>query len=407
LYSISSGIRFGDHYRNVPEERILDAVHLSGWVYENKKTHAREHSRQAINHCIEMGLGVRHTQGTRLFDPVEVLNFIKWMDLKGHDTFWADQYVATGRRLVEDLASLDDGKAFKIDLRRTFHIHKAVRRTRLRMPLPLASDHLTEIEVSPFADIAECIQFGISPGRLEALLVTRDAGDLTIGATLSFNASRQHVSPGGTLCAEETELYLRPQEGLIVVSERVHALAHSLMPAKQEALKTVRVFWNYILNELICGAIHYDQVRFDAPCDWVLEAGWFDCQLGAALLATLCRASGIPARLVGGHLLYKLAPTIHYWAEVWLDGQGWMPVDFLGWDLSRGGRDAGWRDRFFGSLDHRMTTQVMPLTFTGAIGLAVPKDFIVLQTARNTGVEIALLGADGTPCYTDYITVEE
>jgi hypothetical protein len=406
LHSIPRGIRFGDHYRNVPEERMIDAAHLSGWVYESDKQRSREQIRQVIQHCIEMGLGVRHMQGTHLFDPVEVLNFIKWIDLKEHATFWADQYVTTDRRLVEDLASFEDGKAFKIDLRRTFHLHKAANRVRLRMPLPLASGHLTDIAISPFTEIAEGIQFGISPGRLEARMASPVAGDLTIGATLSFTASRQHTSQDGPLGAEERELYLRPQEGLIVVSERVRTLAHSLVPRNQEALKTVRVFWNYIMDELICGAVHYDQVSVDAPCDWVLEAGWFDCQLGAALFSALCRASGIPARLVGGNLLYRLSPTIHYWAEVWLEEQGWMPVDFLGWDLSRGGRDAEWRDRFFGSLDHRMTTQVMPLAFTGAVGLTIPKDFIVLQTARESGVEIALLGADGTRCYTDRITIE-
>jgi hypothetical protein len=404
LKPVMRRIRFNDRYRNVPETYILGMLRLGGWAYEEDSIRAETATRAALDRWINMGLGVRRHRDARLFDPVEVINFLKWAGMEGRDTFWADHYVTTGHRLVRELASRGDDDAFKVHYRRTFHIRDAGGQVRLRMPLPLASGHLVNLVILPFSETAEDVRVQVSPGRLEARGTAPRSGDLTIGAELAFRARRSHEGEGGRLGDRETALYLRPREGLIVVSERVQALAQSLAARAGAPIDIIRAFWDHIVDELMCGAVHYDQVDADAPCDWVLESGWFDCQLGSALFVALCRARGIPARLVGGHVLYRLAPTNHYWAEAWLEDRGWTPVDFLSWDLSRGGRDAAWRDTFFGRLDHRMTTQVMPLAFTGALGLPMPPDFIVLQTASDDGIKIALSGADGTPIYTDRIS---
>lgn len=396
-----SGIRYDDRYRTVAEGRILDMLRLGGWAHERETPQAHASTCEALHAWVGMGLGVRHHGGRRFFDPVEVVNVLKWAGLQGRHPFWADRYVATGRRMVADLASRRDEEAFEIRFRRTFHAREASVRLRLRMPLPLAGGQLREVSVVPFAEGDDSVRLDVTPGRLEARLTAHHGGDIAIGADLRFKASRTPPPAKGRLGEGEIALYLRPREGLVVVSDRVKDLARSLAPEGVAACQTIRRFRDHIFDALVCGAIHYDQVDPALPCDWVLESGWFDCQLGAALLVALCRARGIPARLIGGHVLYRQAPTNHYWAEAWVDDRGWMPVDFLGWDLSLGGRDLAWRDRFLGHLDHRMTTQILPLTFTGALGVAIPPDFMVLQTPIGEGIEIALLKADGTAVYTD------
>ena len=58
-------------------------------------------------------------------------------------------------------------------------------------------------------------------------------------------------------------------------------------------------FWDFILDRLISGIMHYDELDVPYPADQVLDSGWFDCQLGSALLAALCRArahSGAPGQ---------------------------------------------------------------------------------------------------------------
>lgn len=55
-----------------------------------------------------------------------------------------------------------------------------------------------------------------------------------------------------------------------------------------------------------------------------------DCTEYAALVVALCRACGVPARMVGGYFTQRsLAPRptdYHNWAEVWLDGR-WRVAD--------------------------------------------------------------------------------
>ncbi len=52
-----------------------------------------------------------------------------------------------------------------------------------------------------------------------------------------------------------------------------------------------------------------------------------DCGQFAALFVAWCRAVGIPAREVIGALVPVDAMNPHAWAEFWLDGTGWVPVD--------------------------------------------------------------------------------
>jgi hypothetical protein len=250
-------------------------------------------------------------------------------------------------------------------------------------------------------------QITVEPGRLEARIIASGEAETTLGATLHFAARPQEPSLGDGTTEPDLALYLRPREGLIVVSERISALAHSLAAPGTPSIEAVRAFWDYLNRELICGTLHYDQVDAASPCDWVLDSGWFDCQMGSALLVSLCRARGIPARMIGGRVLYQLAPTNHYWAEVWIENRGWTPFDFLSWDLSEGSRDPQWRDHFFGKLDCRMTTERLPREFTGALGLPVPRQWSLLQFARDGGVEVSFLDENGAPIYSDTVRVSE
>jgi hypothetical protein len=243
----------------------------------------------------------------------------------------------------------------------------------------------------------------LSEGRLEARLIASGEGTVTLGAKLGFKGavtSSHHAEP------TDPQAYLKPREGLIVITDRIKTLARTLAGQGTDAASAVLAYWNYMIDNLICGAIHYDQIRADAPCDSVLEMGWYDCQLGSALFVALCRSTGIAARLVGGHVLYRPAPTNHYWSEVWFEKEGWRPFDFLSWDLSLGGRDPDWRNYFHGRIDNRMVTQLLPFKFTGALGLAMPEIWHIVQTAKENGVEIGIEDMTGEPTYTDFVSVD-
>ena len=383
---------------------------LGGCAYEQDFAAASKICHEALQSLTELGLGFRcAADGERMFDPVEVVNFMKRAGLDGRHDFY-ERYVLTGRRLVSDLAGEWPGgrmvgeREFDLSFQRVFDLRGMNRgsRLRLRVPLPLQERYSENISVTHA--IPREAKARIVDGRFEVHSVVADAEELAVELRIKFMA-RQPGSSGGTLGELDRALYLQPHEGWVRVTGRISDLAHVLAPVGTSAEAAARSIWQYLNREFLCGAIHYDQIDLAAPGDWVLDSGWFDCQLGAALFVSLCRARGVPARLTGGRVLYEKAPTTHYWAQAWLNGRGWVPFDFLSWDLSRGGRDEAWRDYFFEWADFRMTTECLPRQFTGAVGVPIPKIWTLLQEAEAGGLKTTLTDATGAPIYTDTVRV--
>ncbi len=174
------------------------------------------------------------------------------------------------------------------------------------------------------------------------------------------------------LTPADRELYTRPVEGLVNVTPAVRELAQRLAGTEPDPSRVVRRFWDFVLDELTCGIVDYAEVDPQRPTEHPLDTGWFDCQMSSALLVALCRSRGLPARIVSGYLLYVESPSIHWWVEVALPGRGWVPMDTMAYDLSARGRDAGWRDHFFGALDYRMKCECLPRIFNRSPGFRLP-----------------------------------
>jgi hypothetical protein len=152
--------------------------------------------------------------------------------------------------------------------------------------------------------------------------------------------------------------------------------------------------------------INYEELDAANPWTWVLEHGWCDCQLGSAFLATLCRAAGIPARMLSGYALDEESPYFHYWSEAWVAGRGWMPLDTISWWLSRGGRDPVWADYMLGEVDYRMTTERLPRLFNGAGAVRFPEATMRLARICDGGLEQSYIDADTRKLvYADQITI--
>jgi hypothetical protein len=184
----------------------------------------------------------------------------------------------------------------------------------------------------------------------------------------------------------------------------VTALAEELAGHVADPGDAVRAFWDHLMDRMRCGAVHYHDIDMARPMDWQLDHGWYDCETGAALLVSLCRARGIPARMVSGYMLYPPAPTYHFWAEIWLGD--WVPFDLLSWDLSGGGRDPAWRNIFAGALDYRMPVQRLPRHFVGPMSVRLPPRWHILASALPEGIRIGVhdMGS-GEAAFSDDISV--
>jgi hypothetical protein len=418
------GVTADDAHRCVDEDATVERLLLNGWSFEVRagfRPRAESEVRESIDRLVATGLGFKRADRGRLFDPFEVINVMEWAGQARGDPFWPDCSVVTARRLVLEqhgMAYAPDvppppprelpPKRFRVDFRREFPLvgHTPGARTRLRLPLPIEDGALGDLVVEPHAAPELNARFATSPGRLDAVVESPQAAVASVAYQASFTAyPSTHASDPAPLSASDAALYTRPNEGFAQVSDRVRRLAAELAGGETDSWTVVRRFWDYAMDALNCGCVHYDELDAARPLDWILENGWFDCQLGSALIVALCRARSIPARMVSGFVPYQTAPCFHYWFEVFVDGRGWTALDLICWDLSGGGRDPVWRDYHLGEVDYRMKTECLPRIFGGGAHARFPKVWHSRSRLTDEGTEIAFHDTStGALIYRDQIS---
>lgn len=395
--------------RGVPQTRIIELLIANGFAHlaaEGGLAEAHGLATDALDRWVSAGLPHEiDAGGGRRFDPIEVVNGFKWAGLHGRDGFWRDCSIPTGRRLTRDLARQDpDGRArMRVAFARRFELAdlRADAEFLLRAPVPLdGPDHALAALAAETSEAAV-----IDDGRITVRLSPGLSGPARIAWTATLApADAEAVEP--VLSAEDAERYLRPMEGLIRVGSRIRELA-GLWAGRRTGWDAAVAFRRRLGEALCMGTIGYEAFDVGGAMDWVLDHGWFDCRLGSALLVSLCRAHGLPARLVSGHHLYPLYPSNHSWAEAWDEGQGWKPIDLEGWDLSAGDADLEWRDVFVGRIERRIVTERPPRRVTGPMRLRFPGAWRLLhRLAEGGGLEVLFMDAtSGRTVFTDRLQV--
>ncbi len=121
--------------------------------------------------------------------------------------------------------------------------------------------------------------------------------------------------------------YNQPELHIESSNPQIVTLAEELSGSNQSVCEQVRSFYDYIGNNLV-----YSYNGEDWGAQAALGKMGADCTEYSSLLIALSRANGIPARYVEG-LLYldesdsSKARQEHAWVEVFLPGNGWIPVD--------------------------------------------------------------------------------
>jgi hypothetical protein len=92
------------------------------------------------------------------------------------------------------------------------------------------------------------------------------------------------------------------------------------------AVETARAIYDWVVQEIRYAGYSDD----DLGALWALRHRSGDCTEMAYLFTALCRAKGIPARVIGGYVCRRdgrlRARDYHNWAE-FHDGEAWHPVD--------------------------------------------------------------------------------
>jgi hypothetical protein len=218
--------------------------------------------------------------------------------------------------------------------------------------------------------------------------------DVTFTAFQQRGGFRDASTESGGLTDSDRDLFLRPREGLIQVTPAVRQLAAELAAPSADIRSTLTAFWSFFFRELKNGYLHHAELDKADPLIDIVRRGWFDCLGGSSLFIALCRARGIQARLIHGIILHELTPAFHFWAEVYLPSEGWIPVDLACWDHAEARLDfEPWSHLFLGKLEYRLKCQCFPRLVVGPIGVRLPQAWSMLLTPIPGGTTMSIYDA--------------
>jgi transglutaminase-like putative cysteine protease len=176
----------------------------------------------------------------------------------------------------------------------------------------------------------------------------------TIRLSLAFDVTRRAVNrlENETRVAPESPDVLRrflEPDRLVPVAGPVGEEARKVVGAEKDPLGKARVLYEHIVKSMTYDKSGEGWGRGDAlyACD--VRKG--NCTDFHSLFIGLARASGLPARFVMGFSVPGDKPEgeiagYHCWAEFYVEGRGWIPID-----ASEASKNPKRTDDLFGGLD--------------------------------------------------------
>jgi hypothetical protein len=426
------GVNLTGRYTAVAEPEVLRAIALCGWLsalQHGERRLAHEGAARSLERWIGQGLRYVVRGGERRFDLSEALNHCVQRGRLGGDPTW-DRFLAQSRELAlefrepagsappaTDATGRHDGVHWRLSLRREFNVEDRPPGSllRLRIPIPYDDSAQEAIRVEPMLPPGEQVQLRRARESLEVRLLAADApgNRVTLGVDVSARVYQLNRAVDASRVARydcqsaDYALYTRPLDGLIRLTREVRRVAAEVAGDLENPWHIAEAIWVYLCDNLILNSVHLTELDREDPLGWVLRHGWCDCYIGSALFAGLCRARGLPARVVGGMCLYSSISFFHYWAEVMIPHYGWVPMDTTSWSLAAGEGGAGyWASFFRGRIDYRLRTQCLPNIVTGPTGIRFPPEWYLVQTFEDGETQVAYYDlSSGALLYRDRLRV--
>jgi transglutaminase-like putative cysteine protease len=158
---------------------------------------------------------------------------------------------------------------------------------------------------------------------------------------------------------------------LVVVDDLVRRMAADVTRGADTPLAKARAIYAYVLSHM--RYLKEGQGWGQGSLRWACDAKYGNCTDFHSLFIGLLRASGVPARFQIGYSVPPDAmsgelPGYHCWADFYVDGVGWVPVD-----VSEAWKNPAKRDYFFGHHDaNRFALSTgRDLQFSGLVGPAL------------------------------------
>ncbi len=181
---------------------------------------------------------------------------------------------------------------------------------------------------------------------------------LTAEFTLAYEITRHEYSKGSFQSLmkyngadplpRDIAFYLLPNR-LVPVGGKIKTLADENTRGVEGPVAKAHALYNFVFRTLRYDKSGTGWGRGDAL--WACDAKHGNCTDFHSLFISLARAERIPARFDIGFPLPEgthegTIPGYHCWAEFWVEGAGWVPVD-----ISEAWQTPARHDYFFGTLD--------------------------------------------------------
>ena len=239
-------------------------------------------------------------------------------------------------------------------------VPQGARRVRVWIPRPASDAHQTVVvkQVQAPVHLRETREQAFGNDMLYGEMLQPQAGAAEF--TVEYQVTRKEYSKGSfqALAKADRDGKEAPPapvvrfllaDSLVPVSGKVKDLADENTRGMRGSVEKAHALYDYVFH-----TVRYDKSgtgwgRGDTL--WVCDSKHGNCTDFHSLFISLARAEGIPARFEIGFPLPAGAaegviPGYHCWAEFFVNGLGWVPVD-----ISEAWQDPSKHDYFFGSLD--------------------------------------------------------
>ncbi|MCE1189144.1 MAG: transglutaminase domain-containing protein [Ignavibacteria bacterium] len=120
--------------------------------------------------------------------------------------------------------------------------------------------------------------------------------------------------------------YTREELPQIKFTETIKKLSNTIVGTEKDKTQKLLKIYSWISNNIPWASAREYSTIPDIPAYCAIN-GHGDCGIQSLLFITLCRYNGIPARWQSGWMLHPNAVNLHDWAEMYVAGAGWVPVD--------------------------------------------------------------------------------
>lgn len=207
--------------------------------------------------------------------------------------------------------------------------------TRLWIPYPISDEDQLITEIHVTGDYAESGVYTDQKYSTPILYAKWDKGAASRKLTFSFHVERQEVvrrdfpQKEKAWNPEDFTMYLQPTS-LGPINGQVKDLADTITKGKTSVATKTKAIYDWVVENM-----HRDPETIGCGkgdvCALLAAPGGKCTDIHSVFIA-LCRAAGVPAREIfgirqGKEPVVDITTWQHCWAEFYLPGYGWVPVD--------------------------------------------------------------------------------